>query len=119
MLPRRSSGTSKNVKDSLCHEAGHHNESSVDPDLGFFCNSHITQKQAVYDKKLKRKSNFVLLTNMFQLKNIQTDCKTHLSSEVADFQRDTQIETFKIKVLLVGNYLNWLLYLRSTCVAFL
>ena len=40
----------------------------VDPDLGFFCNSHIIQKQAVYDKKLKRKSNFVLFTNMLQVK---------------------------------------------------
>lgn len=31
-------------------------------------NSHITQKQAVYDKKLERKINFVLFIDMFQVK---------------------------------------------------
>lgn len=33
------------------HEANYFNGSVVDPDLGFFCNSHIIQKQAVHDKK--------------------------------------------------------------------
>lgn len=33
------------------HEANYFNGSVIDPDLGFFCNSHIIEKQAVHDKK--------------------------------------------------------------------
>lgn len=38
------------------------------------------------------------------------------SSDDADFQRDMQIETCKIKVLYLGNYLTWLNFLKDQLV---